>query len=112
MQETCTHDVGIPRLWKKKGCWLTLLLLNCTLLFAQAQNVTGKVTDPDGAPIPGVNILVKGTTIGTTTDVNGEYALSLQGENQVLVFSFIGYASQEISVNNRSVIDISLESDT
>jgi len=112
MQETCTHDVGIPRLWKKKGCWLTLLLLNCTLLFAQAQNVTGKVTDPDGAPIPGVNILVKGTTIGTTTGVNGEYALSLQGENQILVFSFIGYASQEISVNNRSVIDISLESDT
>ena len=101
-----------PPFWSLKCGLIAFLLLNCTILFGQTQTITGKVTDPQGAPIPGVNILVKGTTTGTTTDVNGEYALSIEGENQVLVFSFIGYASQEIPINNRTVIDISLEADT
>lgn len=89
-----------------------MFLLTCLVTFAQAQNITGKVTDPDGAPIPGVNILVKGTTTGTTTDVNGEYALNVSGESQILIFSFIGYTAQEIPVNNRGVIDVALEADT
>ena len=86
-------------------------LLGCVISFAQAQNVTGKVADADSGPIPGVNIIVKGTTLGTTTDANGEYAINVEGESKVLVFSFIGYVSQEVPVNNQSVIDISLEAD-
>ena len=90
---TSTSDVRIPPLWNR-SLWLTLLLMNCSILFAQAQNVTGTVTDAEGSPIPGVNILVKGTNNGTTSDVNGQYAINVEGENQILVFSFIGYASQ------------------
>lgn len=71
--------------------------------------VRGKVTGVDGSSIPGVNVLVQGTTIGTTTDANGDYSLEIQDENAVLVFSFIGYVSQTVSVGSRTVIDITLE---
>lgn len=74
-------------------------------------NVTGTVTDSQGNPIPGVNIIVKGTTLGTNTDAEGRYVIEILEDNAVLVFSFIGYISQEIPVNNRSVIDVSLSED-
>jgi TonB-dependent starch-binding outer membrane protein SusC len=71
-------------------------------------SVEGKVTDDTGSPLPGVNILEKGTTNGTTSDNNGQYKINVADANAVLVFSFIGYASQEVGVNSRTVIDISL----
>ncbi len=70
--------------------------------------ISGKVTDEDGNVIPGVNVLVKGTTTGTVTDVDGNYQLSVDNGEVVLVYSFIGYISQEVPVNGRSVINISL----
>ncbi len=73
--------------------------------------VSGKVADEESNPIPGVNVVVKGTTNGTATDANGRYSLSVADEDAVLVFSFIGYGSQEISVNKRSVIDVILLQD-
>lgn len=75
----------------------------------QQNVVTGKVTDAsNGDPMPGVNILVKGTTIGTLTDVEGRYSLELTSGDPVLVFSFIGYATREVSVSGRSQIDVEL----
>ncbi|HEU5146555.1 MAG TPA: SusC/RagA family TonB-linked outer membrane protein, partial [Chryseosolibacter sp.] len=74
-------------------------------------DVSGTVTDDVGNPIPGVNIIVKGTTNGTTTDADGKYTLSVTEDNAVLVFTFIGYAVQEIPVNGRSVIDVQLQED-
>jgi TonB-linked SusC/RagA family outer membrane protein len=73
--------------------------------------VSGKVTDESGHPLPGVNILIKGTTLGTTTDFNGTYALQVEDPEAVLIFSFIGYVTQEVSVNNRTTIDIVLMED-
>ncbi len=73
--------------------------------------ISGKVTDEGNQPIPGVNILLKGTTTGTTSDGNGAYSLTVPDENGVLVFSFIGYATQEVSINNRTIIDVTLASD-
>lgn len=73
--------------------------------------VTGKVTDETGAAFPGVNVLVKGTTIGTTTDGNGVYSLSVDDENGILVFSFVGYVKMEVAVAGRSVIDVSMTPD-
>src|SRR5687768_4988449 len=58
--------------------------------------VSGKVTNEDGEPLPGVNVLEKGTTNGTTTDVDGAYVITVKDENATLVFSFIGYVIQEI----------------
>src|SRR5690606_16026505 len=66
--------------------------------------VTGKVTDENGTPFPGANIVVKGTTTGTTTDVDGNYSIDVPDGNSILVFSFVGYASQEVPVGGRSVI--------
>src|SRR5690606_37930491 len=73
--------------------------------------VTGKVSDEGGNPLPGVNILIMGTTCGTTTDVNGVYTLQVEDEEAILVYSFIGYLSQEVRVSNRTSIDIVLLED-
>lgn len=98
--------------WKRKLCWLAPLSLFCVFSFAQGQNVTGKVTDAeDHSPLPGANIIVKGTSIGSTTDADGEYSINISDEGSILVFSFIGYASQEVPVSGRSKIDISLSPD-
>jgi TonB-dependent starch-binding outer membrane protein SusC len=73
--------------------------------------VKGKVVDDQGQGLPGVNVLVKGTTIGTTTDVDGNYSLVAPDENGVLVFSFIGYMTQEVPVNNQTTINVTLQAD-
>nr|MBI1230678.1 TonB-dependent receptor plug domain-containing protein [Cytophagales bacterium] len=73
--------------------------------------ITGTVTDQEGAGIPGVTVIVDGTNTGTTTDVEGKYSLEVPEESAVLVFSFIGYSSQRVSVGSRSVIDITLQED-
>jgi TonB-linked SusC/RagA family outer membrane protein len=88
-----------------------LLLLACGA--ANAQNVTGKVTQAsDGSPLPGVSILVKGTTNGTTTDADGRFSISVSDPtNSILVVSFIGFAAQEVPIQGRSSIDVSLVED-
>jgi TonB-dependent starch-binding outer membrane protein SusC len=73
--------------------------------------VSGVVTDPNSMPIPGVNIIEKGTSNGTTTDAGGRYTISVENENAVLVFSFIGFITQEVAVNNRAVLDVTLQED-
>jgi TonB-linked SusC/RagA family outer membrane protein len=78
---------------------------------APAITVSGKVSNAEGSPVPGVNILVKATTNGTTTDAEGMYSLVVPEEDAVLVFSFIGYTTQEVPVNGRSVIDVILTED-
>lgn len=77
------------------------------------QQITGKVTDENGEVLPGVSVIVKGTTLGTTTDENGSYQLQLSDvASPVLIFSFVGYLSQENVVGNNSIIDIRLKADT
>ena len=74
--------------------------------------ITGIVTDrEDNQPLPGVSILAKGTTIGTVTDMDGRYSLTLPDEVSLLVFSFIGYLSQEVPIDGRSTIGITMEPD-
>lgn len=73
--------------------------------------VTGKVVDNDDMPLPGVNVVVKGTTLGTTTDGDGVYSINVPNESSVLVFSFIGFVSQEVTVGSRTVIDVKLKAD-
>ena len=74
-------------------------------------DISGKISDESGQPLPGANILVKGTTIGTTSDANGEYKLSIPDGSTTLIFSFIGYTTQEVSIDNRTRIDIALTPD-
>ncbi|MEJ1242085.1 SusC/RagA family TonB-linked outer membrane protein [Chryseolinea sp. T2] len=78
--------------------------------FAQERIVTGTVIDADNLAVPGVNIVKKGTTTGTTSDSEGKFSISA-GENDVLIFSFIGSETQEITVGTRTTIDVSMVAD-
>lgn len=75
------------------------------------KSISGKVTDETGSGLPGVNIVVKNTTIGSVTDVDGNYRMSVPDDATVIVFSSVGYTSEEIEINNRSVIDIQMTPD-
>jgi len=74
--------------------------------------ISGKVTDEHGSPIPGANVTVKGTAIGTMTDVDGKYKLTVPDDAKTLVISFIGYLSQEVIIGNSSSLDVTLVADT
>ena len=88
-----------------------LLLMMSLQVHAQQQTITGKVTDADGnSSLPGVNVLIKDTSIGTITDIDGNYSLQVPDGDAVLSFSFIGYNTQEVSVGGRSVINVTLTS--
>src|SRR5687767_3443767 len=76
--------------------------------FAQ-RTVTGTIQDPQGNPLPGVNVLVQGTSIGTTSDASGKYAISMSEGSNTLVFSFIGFTTREVTVGNQSTVDVTLE---
>ncbi|MGB4328612.1 MAG: carboxypeptidase-like regulatory domain-containing protein, partial [Tenuifilum sp.] len=91
---------------------LVALLLGNLSLMAQEISVTGKVTDAaDGTPMIGVAIVVKGTTTGTITNVDGEFSIKCKG-NDVLVFSFVGYTTQEVAVGSRSVINVQMKQES
>jgi TonB-dependent starch-binding outer membrane protein SusC len=76
---------------------------------AQQSTVRGVVTDAAGGTLPGVNVIVRGTTLGTVTNFNGEYTLQVPAPDAVLVFSFIGFTPQEVPVENRATINIVLQ---
>ncbi|MGV8091410.1 MAG: TonB-dependent receptor [Mangrovibacterium sp.] len=77
----------------------------------QQQAVRGRVTDDTGAPLPGVTVLVKGTTQGTITDINGEYSLLKVSPSSTLVFSFVGMKIQEIRIAEKTIIDVAMTED-
>lgn len=87
--------------------YLCLLWSFSTTVMAQEQSVTGRVTDSQGTPLPGVNIVLKGRATGTNTDANGNYKLNVPGTGTLIV-SFIGFTTQEVAIGNRSVIDVQL----
>lgn len=78
----------------------------------QAIKVTGKVIDSTNEGVPGVNVSVKGGSLGTITDIDGNYKIDVPNSKSVLVFSFIGYAKQEIPVGNKTVINVTMKDDT
>ncbi|TXE12426.1 SusC/RagA family TonB-linked outer membrane protein [Algoriphagus aquimarinus] len=88
------------------------LFLVSAVAFAQERKVTGIVSSgEDGEPIPGATVLVKGTSVGAATDIDGKYSLTIPTEGKVLVFSFIGTNTQEIQIGQQSVIDVVLQPD-
>ena len=90
----------------KKITLLFSIILLTSFSFAQ-QEVSGTVTDGSGVPIPGVNIIEKGTTNGTTSDFDGNYSISV-GNSATLVYTYVGYGNQEVSVNGRSSINVTM----
>lgn len=92
---------------------LTLALIIFTMgsVLAQNRNVSGVIKSTTGETMPGVNVLVKGTTTGTASDIDGKFSLSVPSDESVLVFSFIGYSSKEVRVGNSSELNVVLEED-
>ncbi len=81
-------------------------------LYAQEQTVSGTVINSeDGTPIPGVNVIIKGTATGTATDIEGKYALNVPDAETILAFSFIGFVTKEVQLGNRSIVDVTMTPD-
>lgn len=96
----------------KKVLTLIILLSVGLYSFAQGQVITGKVTEAStGDPIPGANVVIKGTTIGTVTMPDGTYSVELNNDAKTLVFSFVGFLSQEVELSGQSEINIALETE-
>jgi TonB-linked SusC/RagA family outer membrane protein len=78
----------------------------------QQRSISGKVVDEEGMPLPGVSVVVQGTTVGVVTDIDGNYTLQVPDDARVLVFSFVGMRRQQVNIGNRTSIDITLEAET
>ena len=88
-----------------------LLFVGINLLQAQGVQVTGNVTDADdGSALPGVSVVVRGTTIGAVTDFEGNYSITVPDASATLMFSFVGMLTQEVALNNQTTLDVVLES--
>jgi len=119
----------LPKLWKIATSFIVLLLLPVWLSFAvvtsefdktekesrtpmvgvqQGILISGTVTDENSEPLPGVNVMLKGTTQGTVTDINGKYRITVPGADSELTFTFVGYSEQTIPVGDRIVINVDM----
>jgi TonB-linked SusC/RagA family outer membrane protein len=91
---------------------LSLLVLSTVTILAQVREISGRVTDVDnGEPLPGVAVLIKGTTVGTITNVDGVYTLSVPEDAQTLVFTYVGMKTQEENIGGRLAIDVAMAPD-
>ena len=93
--------------WFASVCFFLLGIVSAQ---AQTQTIKGKIADVTGSPVPGVNIILKGTSVGTTSDANGDFSLEASA-NAVLVISFIGYQTQEVEVGNQPQLNVVLQED-
>ena len=91
---------------------LAIMMMFCLMALAQTKIVKGIVKDTSGEPVIGANVIVKGTTNGVITDIDGNYTVTDVKNTDVLVFSYIGYVSQEIKVNNQSTINVTMNEDS
>ena len=86
--------------------WFPLVIFSIAGAMAQGATVKGRVTDESGAGLPGVTVLLKGTSTAIPTEVDGSYTFPLPDLNGTLVFSYIGFQTQEVAVNNRTTLDV------
>lgn len=111
MRSNSTRSNGV---WTRRWFSLMVAFLFCGVLAldatAQERRITGTVISEDGEPLPGVNVIQEGTSNGAITDIDGNYALSV-GDGAVIVYSFVGFKSQRITVGSQSVINVTLEVD-
>lgn len=105
-----TIEIITNKLESMKKISLVFGLMLFVVGFTMAQKtVTGKVTDGEGEALIGVSILVEGTNTGTVTDIEGSYSLNVPDGSNVLIFSYTGFSSQNVDINNRTMIDVTLE---
>ncbi len=93
----------------KRIILLFSLMLSFSVLFAQQKSVTGRVTDENNEPVPGANVVIKGTTNGTVTDVDGNYKIQVPANSKILTVTFIGFDTQDVNITGKSVVNIKLK---
>ena len=93
---------------KFSGILTLLLVLIVQLTFAQEKTISGTIADDTGLPLPGVNIIIKGTTTGTQSDFDGNYSIEA-AQGQTLVYSYVGFETQEIVVGASNKIDVAMK---
>ena len=115
-----------PQIPKKYGYILVIIMMlagqipifaannevNVTSVQQQRATIAGTVTDQDGEPLPGVSVVIKGTTSGVISDVNGNFSIPISDENAVLTFQYIGFVTQEIAVKGQQSLSITMREDT
>jgi len=105
----------LTRLFAKKASIMLLFLITsqvcCVRVFAQSKNITGIVKNENGQSLEGVSVILKGTTIGTSTDNQGKFSLQLLVNKGTLVFSYVGFATQEILLKDQTTINVQLVSE-
>src|SRR5687767_6050742 len=99
------------KLYKKLSLTALMALFVASIAMGQERVVSGTVTDDQGEGMPGVNVLVKGTNIGTATSADGSFRLSVPSDQAVLVVSFIGYATKEVTVGSQTNLSVQLALD-
>jgi TonB-dependent starch-binding outer membrane protein SusC len=93
-------------------CLIAVCVFASSMVWAQDRTVSGRITSvEDGSPLPGVNVIVKGTTVGAVTDADGNYSLSAPSAGGILVFTFIGLKSEEMEIGSRSRLDLQMSAD-
>src|SRR5690349_810508 len=98
-------------LYKRMSLTAVMLFMFTSVILAQERTVSGTVTDENGGTMPGVNVLVKGTSTGTASDSDGNFKISIPDDGAVLVFTFVGYATSELLVGSKSVVNVQLTPD-
>ena len=95
---------------KKVALIVALFLIGLQVLFAQTKEITGTVTSSDdGSTIPGVSVMIKGTTLGTITNIDGVFTLQAPDDAEVIVFTFVGMQTQEIPIGSNTVFNVAME---
>ncbi len=106
-----SEKVSRSQCFKNAANYVLLCLLSLSTALAQERTIEGKVMDENSEPVPGVNVLVKGTAQGTITDLDGQYRLNVGDDVETLLFSYVGYETQEVDINNQSTINVNLAVD-
>ncbi len=101
----------MKKIYRGLSMTAALLLMLASVVLAQERQVSGTILDETSSPMPGVNVILKGTSIGTASDADGKFSLQVPNDQSVLVISFVGYQTQEVSVGSRSSITVNLAPD-
>jgi TonB-linked SusC/RagA family outer membrane protein len=101
----------MKKIYRRLSMTAALLLMLASVVLAQERQVSGTILDETGAPMPGVNVILKGTSVGTASDTDGKFSLQVPGDQSVLVVSFVGYTTQEVTVGSQTSITVNLAPD-
>ena len=100
------------KLYKKITVLLLTLFLYCHLTYGQNITISGTITADGNEPLPGVSVIIKGSSLGTTSGTDGKYSLDVPSKESIIIFSFVGFKTQEVAIGNQQIIDITLVENT